>query len=202
MSTPLALTGAELELRYPRPEDAPALFSLASDPEVTRFFSWGPYRSEAQASEWLALLPARRETGEALELAVLDARAGLIGITMLAEPSKRDRRCVVGTWLGREHWGTGANRRTKALLARFAFDTLGVERLGAYADVRNARSQVALERLGFEREGVLRAFHRHGAEPRDVASYALLREDWERSPLADVQVQVRGDPPPAFKLRG
>jgi RimJ/RimL family protein N-acetyltransferase len=33
-----------------------------------------------------------------------------------------------------------------------------MERLGSYADVRNARPQAALERIGFRREGVLRAF--------------------------------------------
>jgi hypothetical protein len=34
--------GRSLSLRYPTAHDAPALFELASDPEVTRFFSWGP----------------------------------------------------------------------------------------------------------------------------------------------------------------
>ena len=35
--------GPTLSLRYARAEDAPRLFELASDPAVTRFFSWGPY---------------------------------------------------------------------------------------------------------------------------------------------------------------
>jgi ribosomal-protein-alanine N-acetyltransferase len=194
----LTVNGAGLQLRYPRLDDAPALFALAGDLEVTRFFSWGPYRAPAEAQAWLQTLPARRAAGAALELAVVDERAGLIGITLLSEFSGRDRRCVVGTWLGREHWGTGANRRAKALIAGLAFEGLGVERLGAYADLRNGRSQVALEGLGFTREGVLRAFHRHHDEPRDVVIYALLREQWLRSPLAAVSVQISGDPPPAF----
>jgi ribosomal-protein-alanine N-acetyltransferase len=194
----LTVSGVGLQLRYPRPDDAPALFALASDPEVTRFFSWGPYRELAEVQEWLGTLPARRETGTALELAILDDAAGVIGITLLSEFSRRDRRCVVGTWLGRSHWGTGANLQVKALVARLAFERLGIERLGAYADLRNRRSQVALERVGFEREGVLRAFHRHGDEPRDVVTYALLRVDWPRSPLASVSARVSGEPPAAF----
>jgi ribosomal-protein-alanine N-acetyltransferase len=243
--TELVLSGPRLHLRYPRAEDAAALFALASDPEVTRFFSWGPYRELAEAREWLGTLPARRETGTALELAIVGEGfagqgageegvgvesgagesvgeeggaeeggageggageggagegAGLIGITLLSEFSKRDRRCVVGTWLGRPHWGTGANLEVKALVARLAFERLGIERLGAYADLRNGRSQVALERVGFEREGVLRAFHRHGDEPRDVATYALLRADWPRSPLASVKARISGEPPAAFRV--
>jgi hypothetical protein len=35
----LALTGPTLQLRYPTADDAPALFELASDPAVTRYFS-------------------------------------------------------------------------------------------------------------------------------------------------------------------
>jgi ribosomal-protein-alanine N-acetyltransferase len=172
---------------------------MARDEEVTRFFSWGPYLAEADAAAWLATLPARRGAGIALELAIVDAADRPLGITLLCEFAARDRRCVVGTWLGRDHWGTGVNREAKALVARLAFDRLGIERLGAYADVRNLRSQAALERVGFRREGVLHAFHRHGDAPRDVAIYALLRADWVASPLAEVDVEVIGAPPTCFE---
>ena len=73
-----------------------------------------------------------------------------------------------------------------------------MERLGAWADVRNPRSQRALERLGFVREGTLRAFHRHGDERRDVVSFSLLRDEWLASELAAVPVSVRGAIPEGF----
>lgn len=198
----LRVQGPRLALRCPAPRDAPALFALASDPRVTAFLSWGPYRREEEAAAWLATLPARREQGVALELAVVDADDRPIGVTLLNELSRRDRRAVVGTWLGRAHWGTGANREAKALVAALAFRSLGIERLAAYADVRNGRSRTALERLGFASEGVLRAFHRHGGEPRDVAVHALLRAEWQRSPLAAVPVEILGDPPAGFVVGG
>jgi ribosomal-protein-alanine N-acetyltransferase len=194
--------GPSLALRYPRAGDAPALFALAGDPEVTRFFSWGPYRRIDEARAWLATLPARRAAGEALELAVVDGAGRPIGITLLSELSRRDRRAVVGTWLGRAHWGTGANRETKALVCHLGFGALGLERLGAYADVRNARSQSALERIGFAREGVLRGFHRHRGAACDVALYSLLRSEWEDSDLARVPVQIGGARPEAFAIPG
>jgi ribosomal-protein-alanine N-acetyltransferase len=83
-------------------------------------------------------------------------------------------------------------------VARLAFDALRMERLGAWADVRNPRSQHALERLGFVREGTLRAFHRHGDERRDVVSYSLLREEWQQSQLAAVDATLIGAVPDAF----
>src|SRR5262249_15518237 len=58
----------------------------------------------------------------------------------------------------------------------------GLARLGAYADVENGRSQAALERLGFVREGLLRRWHRHGNVAHDVYVFGLLREEWQGSP--------------------
>ena len=196
----LVLRGPSLALRYPSSQDAPALFALANDPEVTRFFSWGPYRHEHETQAWLNTLPQRRANGIALELAVVDKADAAIGITLLSELSQRDRRAVVGTWLGRPYWGTGANRETKALITHLAFGLLGLERLGAYADVRNTRSHAALERIGFTREGVLHGFHRHDDVPRDVALYSLMREQWMRSELAQLPVRISGTPPNAFAV--
>jgi len=197
-SSEMEVHGRRIRLRYPRPDDATALYELARDDEVTRYFSWGPYQAVSESAAWVATLPARRASGVALELAITDLADRPLGITLLSEFSARDRRAVVGTWLGRAHWGTGVNRDAKALIARLAFDTLGVERLGAYADVRNGRSHAALERIGFTREGVLKAFHRHPSGPRDVATYAMLRDEWRVSQLARVTAVVSGDPPPEF----
>ncbi len=194
----LEVRGPHVRVRIPREADARRLFELASDADVTRFFSWGPYEEEAEALAWLRTLPARRAEGVALELAIADADDWVMGITAVLEVSKRDRRAVVGTWLGQAYWGTGANAESKALVARLVFDELRMERLGAWADVRNPRSQRALERLGFVREGTLRAYHRHGDERRDVVAYSLLREEWEQSPLASVPVSVVGAPPEPF----
>jgi [ribosomal protein S5]-alanine N-acetyltransferase len=190
--------GPHVRLRIPGEGDARRMFELASDAAVTRFFSWGPYAREDEALAWLRTLPARRAEGVALELAIVDAEDWMIGLTGIFEVSKRDRRGVVGTWLGQAYWGTGANAESKALVARLAFDHLHMERLGAWADVRNPRSQRALERLGFVREGTLRAWHRHGDERRDVVAYSLLREEWQQSPLAAVPASITGTAPEPF----
>jgi [ribosomal protein S5]-alanine N-acetyltransferase len=197
----LTVTGPSLRVRIPRADDAAALYRQASDPEVTRWFSWGPYTSEAEARAYLARLSAQRNRGEQLDLVVEHLEAGPIGITGLAELSTRDRRATIGTWLGRDWWGTGANRECKALMCHIAFALLGLERVGAYANVDHARSQRALERIGFEREGVLRAFHRHGGRSLDVAVFSLLRADWLAGSLRDVPVAMSGAAPQEFIVR-
>ncbi len=199
----LALTGPALRVRIPRPSDAAGLFAAASDPEVTRWFSWGPYVSEDEARAYLARLPDERERGVQLDLVVEHIETATpIGITGFSEIARRDRRATIGSWLGREWWGTGANDEAKALMCHLGFELLRLDRIGSYANIEHARSQRALEKLGFEREGVLRAFHRHGDETLDVAVFGLLRRAWEQSPLRAVPVEVTGEPPALFVSPG
>jgi [ribosomal protein S5]-alanine N-acetyltransferase len=190
--------GQSLTLRYATPADAAALFELGSDPEVTRFFSWGPYASIDEPLGYIAGLAGERERGERLDFLIVDGDDRLLGVTGLSEVSRRDRRAVVGTWLGRGYWGTGVNRASKALISGLAFRDLGLERLGAYADLDNPRSQRALERIGFSREGVLRRWHRHGDAVHDVIVYSWLKEEWSRSEISREPVEIEGQPPKAF----
>jgi [ribosomal protein S5]-alanine N-acetyltransferase len=192
------LAGPDLTLRYAQASDTTALFRLASDPEVTRWFSWGPYTSEDQPRAYIERLAGERERGERLDLLVDHRERGPIGVTGLSELSRRDRRAMVGTWLGREHWGSGANAESKALVLHLAFAICGLERVGAYSNPDNARSTRALEKLGFRHEGVLRAWHRHGDNHHDVNVFGLLRADWPGAPF---DVAAEGAPPAPWLVR-
>lgn len=193
-----ALHGPTMTVRIPTPDDAPALYHLAREPQVTQWFSWGPYARQADATAYLDRLPGQRECGAQLDLLQVHHERGPVGITGLSEFSYRDRRAMVGSWLGREAWGTGANTESKALMAHLAFAVLGLERLGAYANTENQRSQAALEKVGFLKEGVLRGWHRHGDRQLDVAVYGMLPADWRAGPLAAVPIELEGRVPDSF----
>ena len=182
----MRIAGPSLALRPPEPRDAGRLFEFGSDPEVVRFFSWGPYRERAEADAFIERV--RRDRPHEFFIVGEDDRP--IGLTGLTEVSERDGRAVVGTWLGRPYWGSGANAESKALILHYAFERLGLGRVSAYAHPENARSLAALERTGFTREGLLRGWHVHRGERRDVVILGLLREEWEASPLAAVRVRI------------
>jgi ribosomal-protein-alanine N-acetyltransferase len=194
----LTVTGPTLTLRYATAEDVPRLFELGADPDVTRFFSWGPYSAPDEAAAYIASSEGRRERGEQLDFLIVHREDGPIGVTGLSELARRDRRATVGTWLGRPWWGSGANFESKALICALAFERLGMHRLTAWANTRNGRSQVALERIGFRREGVLAAWHRHGDAYHDVVVFSLLASAWAGTALAGVEVDFEGSLPEAF----
>jgi ribosomal-protein-alanine N-acetyltransferase len=201
-SASIALHGPTLTLRLPEPADAPGLFALASDPGVTRWFSWGPYTEVGQAEAYVERLAGQRERGEQLDFLIVHRDEGAAGITGLSEFSVRDQRAIVGTWFGRRFWGTGANRESKALVAHLAFAVLGLHRLGSYSNPANERSTRALLGVGFRHEGVLRHWHRHGDRHLDVNVFGMLRDEWAAGDLARVPVEVAGEPPPAFTPAG
>ncbi|WP_093621903.1 GNAT family N-acetyltransferase [Actinoplanes philippinensis] len=102
------------------------------------------------------------------------------GTTSFAEPDPRLRTVMIGySWLGRQWWGSGINAEAKLLMLAFAFETLGAVRVPLVTDILNVRAQAAIERLGAQKEGVLRK-HRRRADGswRDTVLYAIVDDDW------------------------
>jgi uncharacterized protein len=86
---------------------------------------------------------------------------------------------IGNTVIGKPWWRTGLNREAKLLLLTRAFEELGAVRVEWHTDVRNERSQRAIERLGATREGIRRSYrHRGDGSPRDSVLYAMTAGDW------------------------
>lgn len=195
----LQVVAADYMLRFATADDAEQLYELGCDPAVTRFFSWGPYTSIDQPLEYIAGLAESRAAGRLLEFVIVDRSSDqVVGVTGLTEFSKRDRRAVVGSWLGHKYWGTGVNLASKSLVLALGFRHLGLERISAYSHVRNGRSKSALERIGFINEGTLHSWHRHRGEAQDVYIHCLLRELFLRSEIGDDEITVSGSIPSGF----
>lgn len=195
----LQVVGPEYSLRLAVPDDAEQLYVLGQDPAVTRFFSWGPYTSIEQPLAYIDALKTKRDDGALLEFVITQNETDkIVGVTGLTEFSRRDRRAVVGSWMGHKYWGSGVNVQSKSLVMALGFKHLGLERISAYSHVRNGRSKAALERIGFVNEGILHSWHRHRDEPQDVYIHCLLKELYLRSEIGDDEIKVSGEIPPAF----
>jgi RimJ/RimL family protein N-acetyltransferase len=88
--------------------------------------------------------------------------------------------CEIGyTWLARSALRTAANTEAKLLMLTHAFEAWKVLRVCFHTDARNQRSRAALERIGGQFEGILRA-HRMAADyiPRDSVRYSIVAPEW------------------------
>jgi RimJ/RimL family protein N-acetyltransferase len=88
------------------------------------------------------------------------ADAGPLGLVSLRIAERDPGLAAVGYWLRPEARGRGAATVAVQLIARWAFDELGVERLELTTAPENVTSQRVAERAGFTREGVLRGLQR------------------------------------------
>ena len=180
MQDPLpVLMGRRVVLREPREDDAVSLFEYASDPDVTRFLAFAPPASPDDTRYFLAkcreLRMQDREYVYVIADVASDRPIGVIGLRHLDQPM---RTAQIGTWLGREHWGTGANDEAKQLLLDFSFGLLGLHRIEARIALGNHRSRRAFERLGARSEGVLReSFFKDGVY-HDQNLFVVLEPEW------------------------
>ena len=88
--------------------------------------------------------------------------------------------CEIGyTWLAPSAIKTPANTEAKLLMLTHAFESWSVRSVCFHADRRNARSRAAIERIGAQFEGILRA-HRLASDftARDSARYSIVSDEW------------------------
>lgn len=108
------------------------------------------------------------------------ASGEVAGFTTFYAMDEDLRTVAIGhTWLARRHWRTALNTEAKLLLLDLAFESLGCVRVVWHVDVRNERSQRAVERLGADREGLLRKHkRRRDGSWRDTVQLAMTDDDW------------------------
>jgi RimJ/RimL family protein N-acetyltransferase len=172
------LTGTRVQLRPLRASDADDLFAVHSDPRVMRYWSHAPWTDRGQAAARIAQLAHDRANAEFYTWANTLADDRLIGTVSLFAINRGQRRCEVGYALAARAWGHGYATEGLRLAIAHAFGTIGLERLEADIDPRNAASCRLVERVGFQREGLLRQRWCVADEVTDSAIYGLLRPEF------------------------
>jgi ribosomal-protein-alanine N-acetyltransferase len=84
---------------------------------------------------------------------------------------------TLGYWMGAPHAGKGRMTRAVAVATRYGFATLRLHRIEAACLPQNIASMTLLERNGFQREGLARAYLRINGAWRDHVLYALLEPE-------------------------
>ncbi|NBC95196.1 MAG: GNAT family N-acetyltransferase [Deinococcus-Thermus bacterium] len=172
--------GGGLALRLHEARHAGELYELIdrNREHLAPWFPWvettrGPEDSRAFIEGGLR----RFASGNGFEAGVIEhgRLVGGVGLHYVARPEDATE---VGYWLAGDAQGRGLMSRAIAGLLHHLFDELDLNRVEIRCDPANARSRAVPERLGFEREGVLRAAGVHGDRRFDHVVYGLLRDAW------------------------
>lgn len=175
------LRTARLRLRAMADEDLPAFVAYRRDPEVARYQSWDDTFSSEDAQ---ALFAGKRgiaigTPGAWTQVAIEEAASGtLLGDCALHVKADDPRQAEIGFTLARGHQGKGYAAEAVAAVLEYAFGTLGLHRVTAVTDARNAAAARLLQRVGMRREGHYLQNVWFKGEWGDEFSFAILRDEW------------------------
>lgn len=168
--------------------------AAAADPSIYR---WSPVpQGQVEAARYIETALAWKDAGIGVPFAIIRMEDGTVigssrffGIEHWLWPPGHSLHgrtgpdvCEIGyTWLTRAAIRTAANTESKLLMLTHAFEVWQVLRVCFHTDARNERSRAALERIGGQQEGTLRA-HRMAADytVRDSMRYSILAAEWPR----------------------
>ena len=158
-------------------EDAQVVFDeYASDAAVAKYMTWTPHRSVADTANFLKRCERAWRDGSAYPWTLWQkqdgAFVGLVEIRVTASAVD------LGYALARRWWRQGLMSEALAPVVQWALAQPTIYRVWATCDVENLASARLLERLGMEREGVLRRWLLHpnlSDSPRDCFCYSIVR---------------------------
>lgn len=156
-----------------------ALAEAARDGELWKLWYTSVPSPDEMAGE-IARRLALQAAGTMLPFAVLDAAGVPVGMTTYMNVDAKNRRVEIGsTWYAKRAQRTGLNTECKVLLLRHAFEALACIAVEFRTHRLNVQSRRAIERLGAQLDGILRA-HQLAKDGtlRDTAVYSITAGEW------------------------
>lgn len=177
---PVTLSNEYVTLEPLAAGHAAELEAAAVDGELWNF----PYTRIPGQGEGAAYVDAAlkgQAEGRMLPFAVREASTGkVVGSTRYYDIDLGLPRLYIGyTWYAKAWQQKHLNTACKQLLLEHAFDSLHCVAVAFNVDEMNGRSMHAVEHIGAQREGVLRAHkRRRDGSLRNTVAFSILAEDW------------------------
>lgn len=177
----LPLFSERLVVRDLVPGDVQMMHAYASNLDVVRYLFWGPNSFEETQGSLSSFIAAQSDEPRLIyELGiVLAASDELIGALCLYLGNDEMRNdAEVGFVLHPDHWGQGIVAEAAAVLVRASLAELGLHRIWATCDARNAASVRVLEKLGLRREATFKESRLADGKWIDEHCYAVLASEF------------------------
>ena len=158
MRKEVQLTDGSILLRPYRLSDVEPLYQAVREslPELLPWIPWAhPDYSLEESKKWIELCTKTWAKGKEYNFVIVDAKDGsLLGSCGLNQVRRRARFANLGYWVRSKCTGKGIATAAALLVARFAFDELGLNRIEIGAATSNAASQRVAERIGAIPQGI------------------------------------------------
>ena len=176
---PVTLTGPHARLVPLQQAHRDALCDATRDGELWRLWYTAVPSPEGMAAEIQRRLQLQA-AGSMLPFTVHDGSGRIVGMTTYMNIDAKNKHVEIGsTWTARSAQRSALNTQCKRLLLGHAFDVLGCIAVEFRTHRLNTQSRRAIERLGAQLDGVLRA-HALSSDGtvRDTAVYSITAPEW------------------------
>jgi RimJ/RimL family protein N-acetyltransferase len=173
-----------LRLRPLTTGDVSALLSYRGRADICRYLPFEPMTREVLLGRLAGdfARTALTEPGQGLTLGVELTGGQLVGDVVLMFHSAQQQAGEIGYVFAPEFHGHGYATEAVAAVVDLGFAGLGLHRIVARLDARNAASARLAERLGMRREAHFVSNEWLKGEWTDEVVYAVLADEWEVRP--------------------
>ena len=173
--TPTEIRTARLLLRQPRHDDVDAYLAIEGDPEYAFFGSSQSVDREGMERGLARIIAAPWRQHPEFAVVFEGQVVGRVALTV----DRENATAALGYGVVRTSWGLGIATEAARAVVDYCFEAFGLEKVWARVDPRNVASVRVLEKLGMQREGLLRSQLVRRGERVDRAYYGILRAEWE-----------------------
>lgn len=154
------------------------LFAIYQEEESMKYWDEFPHKNKEQTRELLQLFEKRIEDGKGLcwGIVLKENEHKVIG-TISYNRYRRNGVATIGYILAQKYWNKGIMTEALKEFIKYGFATLGVHRIEAHVEPGNVVSEKLLEKIGFQKEGLLRERHYYKGKHYDAIFYGLLKTD-------------------------
>ncbi len=157
--------------------DAPAFAAASHDPDIVRWTAMAAELDPVAAADFVLGVRERMAEGAVVPTAIADEQDRAIGGVGVGNFDWSTDTGEIFYWLAAEARGRGIATAAVRLLARWAFDALGLARLELLTMPGNVASQRVAERAGFLLEGLQRAKRPVRGVRHDLVVFSRLPSD-------------------------
>ena len=170
-----------VRLRPWRDDDVTLVREVADDPLIPLITTVPTSGRHDEAMEWIARQHERMATGYGYAFAIADLETDApVGHIILRTNEIQHGRAAVGYWIAKRYRRKGYAAAALRLITDWADTIDAIGRVELHVEPQNEGSWRAAEDAGYQREGLLRAYQRIGAERYSMWVYSHVPDrDWE-----------------------
>jgi RimJ/RimL family protein N-acetyltransferase len=182
-----------VQLRPLTPDDFEILSQFSINEPTLWTYSLLPANGLENLKTYMDVAFKSKEEKKSYPFIVFDKRTNsYAGTTRFYDYQPTHNTVQLGyTWYGIDFQGTGLNKNCKLLMLKFAFETLGVERVEFRADANNERSIAAMKSIGCTAEGILRSNCKAVTGRRSSIILSILKDEWFDSVKENLQNKIK-----------